>query len=127
MRQRIVNSARVAAVLAIGLSVVGVQPMFADDDNSRNQKENGAAEESIGDSTHTNGQVLQINTLSDPQEIVLANVDGRVVVKMSGKNAKNMIKESGIHVGEYIEVWGQKQSELEFWADTIDPYDDDDD
>jgi len=116
-----------AAVLAIGLSVIGVQPMFADDDNSRNQKENGSAEESTGDSTHTNGQVLQINTLSDPQEIILANVDGRVVVKMSGKNAKNLIKESGIHVGEYIEVWGQKQSELEFWADTIDPVDDDDD
>jgi hypothetical protein len=125
MNQWFINSARMAAVLAIGLGVVGIRPAFADDDNDRKQNNNADEPSGSQDASHTNGQVIRINTLTDPQEIVLANIDGQVVVKMSGKDAKNLIKENGVRLGEYIEVWGQKQSELEFWADSINPVDED--
>ena len=46
-------------------------------------------------------------------------LDGQVTVKMYGKDAAFLVKQSGVRVGEYVEVVGYKENENLFFADTI--------
>jgi hypothetical protein len=78
------------------------------------------------DQNRTSGEVLAINTLVEPNEIILGNIDGRVTVKMYGKESATLVKSSGVRVRDYIEVVGYKENENLFWADTISARDDND-
>jgi hypothetical protein len=132
MRRSFARSGGVATLMALWLAVFTVGTMFADDDNDK-RKNNGG--ESVGDCTGRNncaegasgssddrrisGSIVAINTLVDPNEIVLGTLDGPVTVKMFGKDAPFLVKQSGVRVGEYIEVVGYKENESLFFADTI--------
>ena len=137
MRRFFKNSGGLSTLLALALAVFAVGTMFADesDDDKKRNNDGAGVGNCVGrnncagvagsiDDTHTSGEVLAINTLKEPNEIVLGNVDGPVYVKMAGKDAKYLIPQSGIKVRDYIEVVGWKESEQVFWADQISAKDD---
>ena len=63
-----------------------------------------------------NGQVLEINTLKDPPELVVASVDGLTVVRVLKTDE---IARNGVHLGDYVELDGEKQDETLFEATQI--------
>jgi hypothetical protein len=60
-----------------------------------------------------NGQVLEIDTLKDPPELVIGSVDGRTVVRVLKTDE---IAKNGVRVGDYIEADGEKIHEQLFEA-----------
>lgn len=116
MRVKLTTFARGAALLllVVGLAVPSV--VFADDDddkNSRGEREERASEQfrSERDSRQVTGQVLEINSLSDPPEMVVANVDGKITVRML---TKDLIPKNGVRLGDHVTLIGEKVSEVEF-------------
>ena len=130
MRRLFTRSGGFATLMALWLAVFAVGTMFADEDNNR-KTNNGA--DSVGDCRNNcaegasgssddrriSGTIVAINTLVDPNEIMLGTLDGQVTVKMYGKDAPFLVKQSGVRVGEYVEVVGYKENESLFFADTI--------
>ena len=80
-----------------------------DDDKKDKDKQN----ESDDEDHVLNGQVLEINTLKDPPELVVGSVDGLAVIR-SLKTDEIAI--NGVHLGDYIQARGEKQSEVLFDA-----------
>ncbi|MFN8636432.1 MAG: hypothetical protein U0893_21500 [Chloroflexota bacterium] len=80
-------------------------------DKDKKKKEQGSGNH---DQDHTlNGQVLEIDTLKDPPELILGSVDGRTVVRVLKTDE---IAINGIRVGDYIEAEGEKINEQLFEA-----------
>jgi hypothetical protein len=141
MRRLFKNSAGLSTLLALALAVFTVGTMFADENDDDKRRNNGGegvgncsgrnnCSDGVGgssDDSRTSGEVLAINTLKDPNEILLGNIDGQLYVKMAGKDAKYLIPQSGIRVKDYIEVVGWKESEFVFWAEQISARDDNED
>ncbi|MFN0073106.1 MAG: hypothetical protein ACKVVP_16600 [Chloroflexota bacterium] len=137
----ITRSGGLSAFLALALAVLAAGTMFADDDNDKKRNNGGEGVSNCGgntnncadqpsgssDANRTSGEVIAINTLVEPHEIILGNTDGRVVVKLYGKEAPYLIKSSGIKVRDYIEVIGYKEHENLFWADSVSAPDDNSD
>lgn len=130
-----------SSLLAATLAVFSIGTVFAgDDDNDKKKNNSGEGVSDCGnnrnncadspsgssDDKRLSGEVLAINTLVEPHEIILGTVDGRVTVKMFGKEGPFLVKQSGVKVKDYIEVSGYKEHESLFWADTISEPDDDD-
>jgi hypothetical protein len=109
----IVGTSVVAATAPIpGATVKVAQATVAQDDKDRRPK--GTNKGSDDDEDHVlNGQVLEIDTLKDPPELVVGSVDGQTVVKVLKTDE---IAINGIHLGDYIQASGEKQSELLFEA-----------
>jgi len=63
-----------------------------------------------------NGQVLEINTLKDPPEMLVGTGDGQVVVKVYKTDE---IAVNGINTGDYISAQGEKVHELLFEAQKL--------
>jgi len=138
MKRLLTRSSELSALLALALAAFFVGTMFADESDDDKKKNNGG--ESVGDcrggnncvdqpsgsadTTKTSGEIIAINTLVEPNEIILANLDGRVTVKLYGKDAPFLIKQSGVKVRDYVEMSGYKENEHLFWADTISEPDD---
>ncbi len=69
------------------------------------------------DQDHTlNGQVLEINTLKDPPEMIVGSVDGEVLVRVLKTDEIAM---NGVKIGDYIELNGEKLNEYLFEATEI--------
>jgi len=84
------------------------------DDKDKDKKDKNAEQD---DDDHSlNGQVLEINTLKDPPEMIIGSVDGQVVVRMLKTDE---IARNGVKIGDYVEVVGEKIHELLFEATEI--------
>ena len=116
MREKLKTFARGAALLALvaGLAV----PAFAlaDDDDDKNRKgdrEERASEKfrSERDDHQVTGQVLEINSLSDPPTMMVATVDGKMAVRLL---TKDLIPKNAVRLGDHVTLIGEKISEVEF-------------
>ena len=65
------------------------------------------------DDHQVTGQVLEINSLLDPPEMVIANTDGKVKVKML---TTDLIAKNSVRLGDHVTLIGEKISEVEFEA-----------
>lgn len=132
------KAAWASALMAVTVTVFSVGAVLADDDNNkRNNSGEGVSDTCDGDNNcvdkpsgssdtyKLSGEVLAINTLTEPHEIILGTTDGRVTVKIYGKDSQHLVRSSGVKVRHYIEVRGYKEHENLFWADTISNEDDD--
>lgn len=63
-----------------------------------------------------NGQVLEIDTLKDPPELVLGTVDGQTVIRVLKTDE---IAINGVRLGDYVEADGEKISEQLFEASQL--------
>lgn len=116
MRETLIKIARGAALLALvaGLAVPALA--LADDDDDKNRKgdrDERASEQfrSERDARQVTGQVLEINSLSDPPEMVVANMDGKIKVRML---TKDLISKNAVRLGDHVTLIGEKISEVEF-------------
>ncbi|MFN0071545.1 MAG: hypothetical protein ACKVVP_08680 [Chloroflexota bacterium] len=93
-----------------------------DGDSRNNSKKNNNVGDGEGgrddnDEEHdTTGQVMEIRTEAVPQEIIIANGDGKVTVKLM--KAK-LIEQSDVHLGDHVRVTGEKVHEFLFEATQI--------
>ena len=87
-----------------------------DKDNDKN-KENRKNRGNDEDEDHVlRGQVLLIDTLREPPQVVIGTTDGPSVVKVLKTDEIAM---NGVGLGDHIEVTGEKISELLFEATQI--------
>jgi hypothetical protein len=91
------------------------------DGNNKSKKNNNVGDGEGGaddnDEEHdTTGQVLEILPQEVPPQIIIANHDGSVTVKLM--KAK-LIEDSGVGVGDHVRVTGEKINELLFEATVI--------
>lgn len=133
MRDTLAKLARGAALLAlvVGLAVPGIS-LADDDDKRKDRREEGRSEKfrSQRDDRQVSGQVLEINTLKDPPEMWIANMDGIVHVRLL---TTDLIAKNAVRLGDHVTVIGEKISEVEFDAQDMsvdghlgdDPDDDD--
>jgi hypothetical protein len=82
------------------------------DDDKKKDKD----DEQDDDDYNLNGQVLEINTLKDPPEMIIGSVDGEVVVRVLKTDE---IALNGVKIGDYVEVTGEKIHEQLFEATEI--------
>lgn len=100
-----------AGVPTAAASVVQAVAQDKDDDEKKDNDD-----EEDDDDRSLNGQVLEINTLKDPPELIVGSVDGEVVVRMLKTDE---IARNGVKIGDYIELTGEKIHELLFEATEI--------
>ena len=84
-----------------------------DDDNKRGRKEEEQSDafRSARDDRQVKGQVLEINSLKDPPELSIANMDGVVKVRML---TTDLISKNAVRLGDHVTLIGEKISEVEF-------------
>ena len=118
MREKLTTLARGAAVflLVVGLAVpsIGYAGRGDEDDKSNpGKKEEERSEQfrSQRDDRQISGQVLEINSLLETPEMVVANVDGKVRVRML---TTDLIAKNGVRLGDHVTLIGEKISEVEF-------------
>jgi hypothetical protein len=102
-----------------GTSVVeaGVAQQKKDDKDDKDKKNKAKAGDQQYDEDHTlDGQVLEINTLKDPPELIVGTVDGRSLVRVLKTDE---IALNGVGIGDYVELDGEKISEVLFEATQI--------
>lgn len=111
----IVGTSVLAATVPMpGASVQVAQATVAQGSKDDDKKEKDKNKQGDGDEDHVlNGQVLDIDTLKDPPELVVGSVDGRTVVRVLKTDE---IAINGVHLGDYIQANGEKQSEVLFDA-----------
>lgn len=119
MREKLITLARGAAVflLVVGLAVPGIgHASRHDEDNSnpgRREEQRSEQFRSQRDDRQVTGQVLEINSLLDPPEMVIANTDGKVKVRML---TTDLIPKNSVRLGDHVTLIGEKISEVEFEA-----------
>ena len=86
---------------------------YGKDDEKDKEKEKEKREKAENEDRVMNGQVLEINTLKDPPEIILGSVDGQTVVRV---RKTDEITRNGVHLGDYIQADGEKIHEQLFEA-----------
>jgi hypothetical protein len=122
MRSTLSKLARGAALLTlvVGLAVPGIGLAADKNDHDDDKDHKGKREEerteqfrSQRDDHQTSGQVMDINTLKDPPEMWIANMDGIVHVKML---TTDLIAKNAVRLGDHVTLIGEKISEVEFEA-----------
>jgi hypothetical protein len=109
------TSALAVTVPSAGVSVRVAEAVVAQkDDNDKKDKDKNKNKGSDDDADHVmTGQVLEINTIKDPPELILGSVDGETVIRVLKTDE---IAINGVRLGDYIEAKGEKQSERLFEA-----------
>jgi hypothetical protein len=103
------------ALPGVGTPVVEAGVSQGKDDDKKDKKDRDRNQDQ--DEDHTlNGQVLDIDTLKDPPELIVGTVDGRAVVRVLKTDE---IALNGVKVGDYVELTGEKLDELLFEATEI--------
>jgi hypothetical protein len=106
------------ALLVVGVGAATVPLGYADnDDNRQKSSSERELERSQREDHEFAGQVLEINTLKDPPELLVAGIDGppmRIVVYKTDEIAKN-----GIRLGDHVSGKGEKAHEYLFHADQL--------
>ena len=82
-----------------------------DEKNDKKDKNNDHDEDHV-----LNGQVLEINTIKDPPELIVGSVDGPAIVRVLKTDEIAM---NGVGVGDYVELTGEKINEQLFEATEI--------
>jgi hypothetical protein len=117
MRETLVKFARGAALflLVVGLAVPSMVAADDDDKSNPGRKEEQKSEHfrSQRDDRQVTGQVLEINSLLDPPEMIIANTDGKVKVRML---TTDLIAKHSVRLGDHVTLIGEKISEVEFEA-----------
>ena len=118
MREKLITCARGAAIflLVVGLAIpsIGYAGRGDEDDKSnpgRKEEERSEQFRSQRDDRQISGQVLEINSLLETPEMVVANVDGKVRVRML---TTDLIAKNGVRLGDHVTLIGEKISEVEF-------------
>ena len=115
MRETLSRLARRVALLllVLGLALPSIGYAVEDDKDHKGRKEEEQSDQfrSRRDDHQMSGQVLEINSLKDPPEISLANVDGVVKVRML---TTDLISKNAVRLGDHVTVIGEKISEVEF-------------
>ena len=83
------------------------------DDDKDKDAEKEKQEKAENEDRVLNGQVLEIDTLKNPPELIVGSVDGQTVVRVLKTDE---IALNGIHLGDYIEADGEKVHEQLFEA-----------
>ena len=114
MRSTLTKMTRRAALLVLvaGLAVPAIG--YADDDDDKKSKKDEEKTEkyrSQRDDRQITGQVLEINSLKDPPEMSIANMDGVVKVRML---TTDLISKHSVRLGDHVTLIGEKISEIEF-------------
>jgi hypothetical protein len=117
----LVGAAIIVATSGIATTLVGVRVPVAEatvaqgkDKDDKGGKKNQGSDD---DADHVlNAQVLEINTLKDPPELIVGSVDGQTVVRVLKTDEIAM---NGVRVGDYVELNGEKISEVLFEATEI--------
>jgi hypothetical protein len=118
MRETLIKIVRGVALLllVVGLAAPGIGYAGRGDEDDHDNK--GKKEErqsdafrSQRDDHQVTGQVLEINSLLDPPEMVIANVDGKVKVRML---TTDLIAKNSVRLGDHVTLIGEKVSEVEF-------------
>lgn len=105
----------VEVVIRADLADVALASVAADDKDKKDKDKKNRGED--GDEDHVaRGQVLEINTLKDPPELVLAGKDGNMVVKVLKTDE---IAIHGVRLGDHLKLDGEKIHELLFEATMI--------
>ena len=99
---------------AAPVAQAGVLAGKNDDKKEKNDKKN--KDDDRGDDYVLNGQVLAIDERKDPPEMVVGTVDGEATVRVLKTDEIAM---NGVHVGDYVELTGEKVNELLFEATEI--------
>ena len=103
------------ALPGTGTPVVEAGVSQGKDDDKKDKKDRDRNQDE--DEDHTlNGQVLDIDTLKDPPEMIVGTVDGQAVVRVLKTDE---IALNGVKVGDYVELTGEKLNELLFEATEI--------
>jgi hypothetical protein len=115
-----------AAIITSTSALTATVPTFGDgvrvaeaavahkDDNDKKDKDKNKNKGSDDDADHViQGQVLEIDTIKDPPELILGSVDGQTVIRVLKTDE---VAINGIRLGDYIEAKGEKQSERLFEA-----------
>jgi hypothetical protein len=106
-----------AVLLPGGTSVVEAGVAQQKKDDKEDKKKNKKEIDQQYDQDHViQGQVLEINTLKDPPEMIVGTVDGRCLVKVLKTDE---IALNGVGIGDYVELDGEKISEVLFEATGI--------
>jgi hypothetical protein len=118
MRDKLTKLARGVALLllVVGLAVPGIGFAGKDDDDDKNHKGRKEEEQSEQfrsqrDDRQVSGQVLEINSLKDPPEMSIANMDGVMKVRML---TTDLISKNSVRLGDHVTLIGEKISEVEF-------------
>jgi len=118
MREKLITCARGAAIflLVVGLAIpsIGYAGRGDEDDKSnpgRKEEERSEQFRSQRDDRQISGQVLEINSLLETPEMTVANVDGKVRVRML---TTDLIAKNGVRLGDHVTLIGEKISEVEF-------------
>ena len=87
--------------------------LYGKSDDKDKDKEKAKKEKQENEDRVINGQVLDIDTLKDPPEIILGSVDGQTVVRVLKTDE---IARNGVGLGDFIEADGEKVHEQLFLA-----------
>ncbi len=93
------------------VSVAEATVLHKDDDDKKDKNKNQGSDD---DEDHVmRGQVLEIDTIKDPPELIIGSVDGRTVIRVLKTDEIAM---NGVRLGDYIQANGEKVSEVLFEA-----------
>jgi hypothetical protein len=93
------------------VSVAEATVLHKDDDDKKDKNKNRGSDD---DEDHVvRGQVLEIDTLKDPPELIMGSVDGKTVIRVLKTDE---IAINGVRLGDYIQANGEKVSEVLFDA-----------
>ena len=106
----------VAPWTAVPVAQAGVLAGKSDDKEKKEKNDKKNKDDDRGDDYVLNGQVLAIDTQKDPPEMVVGTVDGAATVRVLKTDE---IAVNGVHVGDYVELTGEKINELLFEATQI--------
>lgn len=103
-----------------GTSVAEANPALDkqdEKDSKRSKKEKQKQkDDDRGEDFVLNGQVLEMDVQRDPPELIVGTVDGRARVRVLKTDE---IVRNGVHVGDHVELTGEKINELLFEATEI--------
>lgn len=118
MHGKLITLARVGALLALVAGLAFPMTGYAGRENEDDSKRKGDKDKteqarSAKEDRELQGQVLEINTLKDPPEIMVANVDGVATVRLL---TKDLVEKNGLRTGDHVTMIGEKISEVAFDA-----------
>jgi hypothetical protein len=94
-------------------SIAEASVAFDKGDSKEKDKKEKEKEKADNEDRVLNGQVLEIDTLKDPPELIVGSVDGETVIRVLKTDE---IALNGIRLGDYIEADGEKLNEHLFEA-----------
>jgi len=100
----------------VPVAQAGVAQDDKDKDNKKSDRDKAKTEKEQEADRVAEGQVLLIDTLKNPPELLLGTGDGEMVVKMFKTDE---IALHGVKLGDYVKVDGEKVHELLFEAQML--------